>query len=130
MQDKFNVNLDYVRSKQIINETEEYMSEKHLVKKELGIKKVENGIILPYRPSYGNKNLPNFGEGGVLDSNLNFVQESFYDGNFMKHGGAYKFSQKDLESNSKDVIYIGSIGKHYGHFLIDQVSRLYIYIYI
>ncbi len=125
MKKELKINLDYVNSKEIINETHAYLMNNHLINKKLEIRLIENGIILPYKSSNENKDFPNGGCGGVLNDVLEFVNESAYDGGWLKQGAIYNFNKRDIINEKKDVIYIGHIGQHFGHFLIDQVSRLW-----
>ena len=126
MKEKIKVDLTYVSSNEIKEATANYLENEHLIKKDLQVKSVENGIILPHQPTYGAKGLPNLGLGGILDSNYNFVKESFYDGGWAKQGGYYNFSKENIDNIDIEVIYIGSFIKHFGHFLIDQVTRLWL----
>lgn len=82
-----------------------------------GVRIVKNGVILPQR----NGRLI-WGDGGCLDENGVFAGESSVGGAF---GGSDEY---DAEPDYLDesVIYIPIIPNHWGHFLIDTVSRLYI----
>ena len=77
----------------------------------------ENCILLP---SKGNEKI--WGVGGLLDTKNNFVKESEIDGAF---GGYYDYDDHNLEFVDEEVIFIPIIPKHWGHFLIDVLSRFW-----
>lgn len=79
-----------------------------------------NGIILPQRLE---KNGPMWGLGGVCDQNEEFVESSFYDGGWAKHGGKYEWS--DEKYVDQTAVYVGMFYRHWGHFLIDLTNRLW-----
>ena len=56
MKTNFKIDFKYVKSLQIIEGTNEYMSQEHLIKKKLCISEIKNGIILPYKRSYDKNN--------------------------------------------------------------------------
>lgn len=79
---------------------------------------IEQGIVLPRLFS---ENGPLWGIGGVCDSNNEFVELSFYDGGWAKHGGKYDWQQE--EYIDEEVMYFGMFLKHWGHFLVDLLGR-------
>ncbi|MCI8588552.1 MAG: glycosyltransferase family 61 protein [Bacilli bacterium] len=83
---------------------------------------VKNGIILPGKPDLYNENPKLWSIGGVVDSEGHFIESSstryFYGGNY----------EVDLDRASKvneKVIFFGPFVAHWGHFLCDQISRLW-----
>ena len=95
---------------------------------------VENGYLLP------NRFAPRrcFGHGGVLDAKKNYVKcsevnayskyaktPSIEDEMEIYMGEGYEISEKDVDYIDDDVIYLGYLNNHWGHFLLDSVSRLY-----
>ena len=96
--------------------------------KDLEVKVVERGIILPTRGVEGEKN---FYEGGVCDNDFNFVA-----GYFRKEtgGGTIKFNclessytvdRKELVQLDEDVIFGGLLAEHFGHFTMECLCRLW-----
>ena len=81
---------------------------------------IDHGIILPRLEI---ENGPLWGFGGVCDSKNNFVDYSFYDGGWAKHGGYYSWNDEIYIDD--EVIYIGMFFLHWGHFLIDLTNRLW-----
>ncbi len=84
------------------------------------VKTIDNGIILPRIEV---ENGPLWGLGGVCDSDNNFVDASFYDGGWAKHGGYYSWENEKYVN--EEVIYIGMFFLHWGHFLIDLTNRFW-----
>lgn len=81
---------------------------------------VKNGILLPQKEG----NLP-WGIGGCLDEQGNIVPESTV---FNAFGGKYSYDNSSIETIEETIIYIPIIPKHWGHFLIDAVCRLWIFL--
>lgn len=79
---------------------------------------VDQGIILPRRLSDDG---PMWGLGGVCDAENDFVELSFYDGGWAKHGGKYEWESETYRN--EDVVYFGLFLKHWGHFLVDVIGR-------
>ena len=67
-----------------------------------------------------------WGLGGVCDKDNNFIDLSFYDGNWATHGGKYDFSEEECVDET--VVYFGVFFKHWGHFLIDLVGRAWYFV--
>lgn len=86
----------------------------------LQVHEYTNGVILP-RKMIGTE--PMWGLGGVCDSNNRFVESSFYDGGWAKHGGYYEWDTE--EYTHEDVVYVGIIFQHWGHFLVDLTGRMW-----
>lgn len=78
------------------------------------------GIILPRMQTTDG---PKWGLGGVCDKNNCFVEASFYDGGWAKHGGYYDWTEEDY--CDEDVVYIGLFLSHWGHFLVDLTGRMW-----
>lgn len=106
-------------------------------REELGEKIVEQGYLLPNR--YAEKRL--FGHGGVLDSDREYVKESEMNA-YAKYmitsgnnnpkeiylGEGYEIKETVDNYMDEDVVYLGYINNHWGHFLIDCSTRLYYFL--
>lgn len=104
-------------------------------KTDLICKVVENGYLLPAR--YAERIL--FGRGGVAAEDGKFVQESAMYANaksievepcteneiYLGEGYEFDGTGEDVPYLDEDVIYLGYINNHWGHFLLDSVNRLY-----
>lgn len=88
---------------------------------DLGIRVVANATILPGRTDIVGC-LP-WGAGGVLDEQHQFVPES---GVFRAFGGSYEYDSSDNLVLEEKVIHINVIPKHWGHFIVDVICRLWI----
>ncbi|HGF5649250.1 TPA: DUF563 domain-containing protein [Klebsiella quasipneumoniae subsp. similipneumoniae] len=84
---------------------------------------IQNGIVLPCKKNY-KKN--GWGEGGVVDSGFSFIEVSGLYSKWSSFGGAYDFSKNKMEKIDDDVIWFGFFYKHWGHFLLDFISRMWI----
>lgn len=101
---------------------------------DLKARECENAFILP-RKQMGK--IPYCGRGGVVDSELNFVEESadydlYHDERKnielfeYKFGGSYQIEQYAVCEDT--VIYGGLCHIHWGHFLMDVVQRLWFFL--
>lgn len=86
----------------------------------LQIIECNNAIILPQRITDDG---PRWGLGGVVNDKNEFVEDSFYDGGWAKHGGLYSWEKESYIND--DAIYIGLYLPHWGHFLIDLMTRMW-----
>lgn len=86
----------------------------------------DNAFILPTKKKVDeNDNI--YFEGGVVDNKMNFIKNSqFYRSG---KGGSllepYEFSQNDAEYIDEEVLYAGVLINHFGHFLVEGLSRLW-----
>lgn len=109
-------------------EWKQYLMRKRLFDDEPDIKIVERGIILPARSVEGEHGRY---EGGVCDSDLNFVV-----GYFRKKDGVggwkfncmesvYEVDNAEILQLDEDVIFGGFIASNFGHFLMECLCRLW-----
>lgn len=91
---------------------------KELTKK---IKEVDNGIILP--ATFDNSANPKlWAIGGVVDEKFHFIDESSSGYLF---GGNYEVNEDFVNYVDEEVIFFGPFIQHWGHFICDQISRLW-----
>ena len=115
-------NLDYINDKAFKGKLKEALSDKPLEFENVSVCEVDKATILPGKPDPDPSHTVPWGMGGVLDESLNFVEES---GVVRAFGGKYEFSADDVEELDEEVIHINVIPRHWGHFLVDVVSRLW-----
>lgn len=84
----------------------------------LSTKIIKNGTILPASDNPHKL----WANGGVLDENDNFVKESASDYLF---GEIYKYDKNDVEYIDDTVIFFGPFVRHWGHFICDEIGRLW-----
>jgi hypothetical protein len=97
------------------NETRDYLR-----KTPLTVKEVKDGIILPTKGDSS----ATWGIGGVLDEKGQFVKESqTRDGHLF--GGFYEYEKQSLQQCDETVVFMGPFVSHWGHFICDQISRLW-----
>ena len=80
---------------------------------------IEDGIILPRKRFTENGII--IDKGGVVDRDLNYIEESReYD-----YGGKYDFDLSTVQESDDSVIYLGRGFPHYGVILSDLLRRAY-----
>lgn len=86
---------------------------------------VKNGIILP---AHDNPNRL-WGDGGVLDENGNYLEASTVSegtvDDFILFGGKYDYDKKSVDYIDEEVVFFGPFIKHWGHFLCDEIGRMW-----
>ncbi len=95
----------------------------------LKVEIIEDGIILPRVPASNPTTW--MGLGGVLDKNNNFIELSgikHVSGEGFVFGGKYEYDSNLVLKNEATVLYIGGLFNHWGHFLVDFITRLWYYI--
>lgn len=97
----------------------------YFLNEELTVTEVEDGIILPVLNT--NEYNTSKGAGGVIDKEFNYIQSSAQLAYNMKNRvyGKYNIENEKIEYNNETVIYGNFFYKHWGHFIIDIVSRLW-----
>ena len=110
----------YMYDNEWTEKASKFFSKDHIEKTKPYVVKVKNGIILPERPG----DLP-WGLGGCLDEAGNLIPESTVNG---AYGGKYNFDENSIEKLDETVVLIPMIPKHWGHFIIDVISRLWIFL--
>lgn len=119
-----NNNINYLR----------FLKKDYEIKEELNYQIVENGLILPLT-----KKESIFGQsGGIIDNagrcvekSLTLRTEPFNTREFYKNWfnglGLKSFNYyQNLEIKKKQVIYIGALPAHYGHFIFEGLARIWI----
>lgn len=74
-----------------------------------------------FLPAIADSVLP-WGRGGALDECGNFIEESRLDDSF---GEPYAVDASSVEDVDDTVIYLGILPRHWGHVLIDVLSKLW-----
>ena len=88
---------------------------------ELKVKEVDKGIILPAKKDTSS-NPKLWAIGGVVDKNFHFVEESNTSYLF---GGNYEVNEDFIDYIDEEVIFFGPFIQHWGHFICDQIGRLW-----
>ena len=115
----YEINYDYLRLKKAQSLKDWY--EKPFYKKEkLNVEVYNDATILPLK-TFPEDNLL-FGRGGVVDSNSNYITESAI---FRRLEGSYDVSSEEYNYENKKVVYCGYFVNHWGHFLVEAISRLW-----
>lgn len=94
-----------------------------LCKESLNCVVVENGWLLP---PWNNVQDLLWGTGGVADSKMRPVPESWMVTSSRAYmAGTYDIKKEYAKHLEGEYIYLGLIFNHWGHFLVDLVTRLY-----
>lgn len=117
-------NLKYIDDF-IKKEYDEISHEDYFINKKLIVDEVEDGIILPVLKT--NEYNTSKGAGGVIDKEFNYIESSAQLAHNMKNRvyGKYNIENEKIEYNNETVIYGNFFYKHWGHFIIDILSRLW-----
>ena len=111
-----NVNYSYVRSKKKRDLEERYARIKRT--EELSVEVYDEATIFPTKQFSTDSLL--FGRGGVVDGKGDYIEDSSIPG---RVHGRYEFD--NVLKKDEEVVYCGYLVGHWGHFLIETVSRLW-----
>lgn len=78
----------------------------------------DNVTVLPHK-----KSVTGWGVGGVIDSNGQFIDNSGFHSYWVTFGGKYNYER--VRVVGEEFIWLGIFTKHWGHFLVDNISRLW-----
>ncbi|CAM4490429.1 glycosyltransferase family 61 protein [Paenibacillus macerans] len=112
--------VDLYVSKENIEAYRANEKQDYLRKAALNVKEVKNGIILPAKGDLS----VSWALGGVLDENGQFVKES-HTRNEHVFGGFYEYDKQSVQQCDETVVFMGPFLSHWGHFICDQISRLW-----
>ena len=107
-------------------------------KDDLKVVSISNGIIHPLELSKTNK-IEDCQYGGVTDANLNFVELSATlrtEGRHHQTNLAQKWYiganpnnlYENIEFINEEVVFIGPLKKHFGHFILEGLARLWFFL--
>ena len=122
------IETKYMYSNCHTKEFQQFVQNDYRRSEKLRIKTVENGLVLPLKTS--RTGVPLLGYGGVLDAKEQYVIESAQIGKgdtADRFIGKYNYNPCEVETSEEEVIYIGALPLHWGHFLIDMVHRFWIF---
>lgn len=83
---------------------------------------VINGIVLPLKFTADG---PDHGSGGVLSADLSYVPASGLQEGYLRYGKAYEIPSEAVKYSEDEVIWFGLFVKHWGHFLMELVGRMW-----
>ena len=83
----------------------------------------EDCYFLPLKPVLNGKI---FFKGGILDSNKNFIEKAKIYPNRIYQG--YDFNSQDVIYDEREVVFAGCFWKHWGHFILEEISRLWYFL--
>jgi len=108
---------------------EKHCAKNYNLRGPLGTVELDKGIILPTKLIIDEK-YPNFGlSGGVCDCDGNFVAGILRDILGLSSNrtcqSSYKVDVEDLEFIDETVVYGGVLYRHFGHFIMESLCRLW-----
>lgn len=89
----------------------------------LGTHVIQNAYCLPLKSVF---NLKHFVSGGICDINGKIFEECKIYPNRLVEG--YEFNADEVFYDAREVIYAGACWPHWGHFILEQTSRLYYFL--
>jgi hypothetical protein len=114
------INYDYLRTGKA-SVLKKWHENNFLLRDDLICPCYDNATILPLKRFEGDNLL--FGRGGVVDDNLNYVDISAINNRVQF---AYDFSE--IQYKDERIVYCGYLVNHWGHFLVEAVSRLWYFL--
>lgn len=111
------INYTYLRPKKA-KILEEWHNIDFKFRNDLSANEYKNATILPLKKVAGDNLL--FGRGGVIDSEKNYINSSAIDGRIQ-----FSYEFENAEYQNKKVVYCGYLVNHWGHFLVEAVSRIW-----
>lgn len=88
------------------------------IRKKLEVKIYDDATVLPAQFIGFNSNL--WAKGGVIDKDKNYIYESSQGRELNE-----KYDFSDFETSTETVLYLGFIFKHWGHFIMEYIHRLW-----
>lgn len=85
---------------------------------------IEQGVILPSKEDTRSKDKKLWAAGGVINTAGEFVPLSELG---TLWGGVYHYDLNDEDRMDEDVLLMGPFIAHWGHFICDEISRLWYY---
>lgn len=115
-----NVNYDFLRPYKA--DAVKIWYDREFIKKDsLDAQKYSDATILPLR-AQANDNLL-FGRGGVIDRNNEYIEESGILGRVFD-----SYEAREPQYKDERVVYCGYLVPHWGHFLVEAVTRLWYFL--
>lgn len=113
------VNIDYLYNPDAVKDS---FNKNYFLDKKLGFQVIEHGTILPYqRIIDGKSTTDGWGYGGIVDNEGKFVKSSH-----VVYGvGSYYTPQEPIQRSPETVIYLGMFHSTWGHFITDNMSRIW-----
>lgn len=117
--------MDYINYKYLrpikANHLKEWYNEPYRLRDDLKTFSYQNAVILPLK-RFESDNLL-FGRGGVVSDNGKYIEASAIN---RRVQNSYDFT--DEKFIDKKVVYCGYLINHWGHFLIEAISRLWYFL--
>lgn len=128
--------IEYFCTDEMLEQIEKDKKHNYINNDDLKVEIIDNGIIHPLELS-DTKTMENKQYGGVTDENLNFIELSLNkritlpddkDYDDLYTGANKNYNKEEIEYIDEEVVFIGPFHSHYGHFLLESLSRLWFYL--
>lgn len=99
-----------------------------LLKRSLKVTIVKNGVVLPSKEMAVSEPIIEkklWAMGGVVNEEGEYVEESELG---KLWGGKYEYSKGEEEFCDEDVLFMGPFVAHWGHYICDEISRLWYFV--
>lgn len=116
-ENKIMIDYSYMRPKKAEDLMMRYKDISHY-SGNLSVEIYDDAVALPCKKHDGL-----FGKGGLIDSEGRLIEESVIPGIY---SGVYQYDE--LEEKNETVVFCGYFINHWGHFLVEAVSRLWYFI--
>ena len=123
------INTDYMKECKETENFKNQLEHSYYLGRKLNTITVKDGIFLSWKRPYSST--PLHGIGGVVDSSDNYVYESAsiaYGDTKDRFIGTYEYDKNDIPFVNDTVVYLGLFFRHWGHFLLDFVPRLWFFL--
>lgn len=97
----------------------------------LKVIEVDHGVVLPRIPPENKEKYNWMGKGGVVDKNGGYVDLSgirHINQDAFVFGGKYDLNENDIPYRDEEVVYIGPLFNHWGHFIYEFITRLWYFL--
>ena len=118
------MNMKFYLPKEELVEHENFFNKDWERKEELKVEVIKNGIVLPFK-AQETQSFTSF-NAGIVDENFNHVPLGYhirYMGNTCT--SIYKFNKEEVEVRNKKAIFLGYYFNHFGHSLIESLTRVW-----
>ena len=97
----------------------------------LKVIEVDHGVVLPRIPPENKEKYNWMGKGGVVEKNGGYVDLSgirHINQDAFVFGGKYDLNENDISYRDEEVVYIGPLFNHWGHFIYEFITRLWYFL--
>lgn len=125
-------NIDFYLTEEDTKKYQEWYSNNHILERDLEVLHVSNGIVLPCL-TFEDQIIGKYYKGGIVDKDQKYITISglyhspskINQRHLLGCTEGYSVLKKNIEYKKGLVIYGGIFEKHWGHFLLESLSRIW-----